>query len=104
MTVLGLPRQQFQEMLNLSEALRTHVDNYLRTPLPSVTKDGEAALEIAAGHEGEPALPGTFVNYETSPREYPLSVAQTILRVHARVADLYNDPMNQTGAATAPHH
>ena len=31
-----------------------------------------------------------------SPREYPLSVAQTILRIHTRVADLYNDPMNQT--------
>jgi Phage capsid-like protein len=29
------------------------------------------------------------------PREYELSVAQTILRVHTRVADLYNDPMNQ---------
>jgi hypothetical protein len=96
MIVLRLPRQQFQEMLNHSEALRTHVENYLTTPPPAVTKDGEAALEIAAGHEGEPALPGTFVNYETSPREYPLSVAQTILRIHTRVADLYNDPMNQT--------
>ena len=42
------------------------------------------------------ALPGTFVDYEASPREYPLSVAQTILRIHTRVADLYNEPMNQT--------
>jgi hypothetical protein len=40
-------------------------------------------------------LPGTFVNYDASPQEYSLSVAQTILRVHTRVADLYNDPMNQ---------
>jgi hypothetical protein len=42
-----------------------------------------------------PDLPGTFVDYETSPREYELSVAQTVLRVHSRVADLFNDPMNQ---------
>jgi hypothetical protein len=40
-------------------------------------------------------LPGTFVDYEDSPREYHLSVAQTMLRVHTRVADLYNNPMNQ---------
>ena len=96
MVVLRLPRQQFQDMLNQSEALRIHVENYLSGPRLPVTKDGEVAMEIAAGHEGEPALPGTFVNYETSPREYPLSVAQTILRIHSRVADLYNDPMNQT--------
>ncbi|MBU3865909.1 Crp/Fnr family transcriptional regulator, partial [Streptomyces sp. 4503] len=44
---------------------------------------------------GEPVLPGTFVDYELAPREYELSVAQTVLRVHTRVADLYNEPMNQ---------
>ncbi|HEV2763803.1 MAG TPA: hypothetical protein VGV38_12555, partial [Pyrinomonadaceae bacterium] len=36
------------------------------------------------------------VDYDPAPREYELSVAQTILRVHTRVADLYNHPMNQT--------
>ena len=60
------------------------------------TRHGEAAIELAAGHAGEPELPGTFVDYEPAPREYELSVAQTVLRVHTRVADLYNDPMNQT--------
>ncbi|OEV13683.1 Crp/Fnr family transcriptional regulator, partial [Streptomyces nanshensis] len=40
-------------------------------------------------------LPGTFVDYELNPRQYELAVAQTVLRVHTRVADLYNDPMNQ---------
>lgn len=47
------------------------------------------------GHHGEPTLPGAFVDYELEPREYELSVAQAILRVHSRVADLYNQPMNQ---------
>ncbi|WP_129838253.1 family 2B encapsulin nanocompartment shell protein [Streptomyces sp. RFCAC02] len=56
---------------------------------------GEAAIALASGHSGEPVLPGTFVDYELAPREYELSVAQTVLRVHSRVADLYNDPMNQ---------
>jgi hypothetical protein len=52
-------------------------------------------VTLAAGHGGEPVLPGTFVDYEAAPREYELSVAQTVLRVHTRVADLYNEPMNQ---------
>ncbi|MEN3541415.1 Crp/Fnr family transcriptional regulator, partial [Microbispora sp. ZYX-F-249] len=61
-----------------------------------VNRYGEAEIALAAGHEGEATLPGTFVDYEPGPREYELSVAQTILRVHSRVADLYNEPMNQT--------
>ena len=60
------------------------------------TSYGEAAIELPSGHSGEPVLPGTFVDYELRPREYELSVAQTVLRVHSRVADLYNQPMNQT--------
>ncbi|GDY31700.1 hypothetical protein GTS_33330 [Gandjariella thermophila] len=52
-------------------------------------------MSVASGHAGEPGLPGTFVDYEVSPREYELSVAQTVLRVHSRVADLYDKPMDQ---------
>lgn len=36
------------------------------------------------------------MDYDAAPREYELSVAQTVLKVHSRVADLYNQPMNQT--------
>jgi hypothetical protein len=64
--------------------------------LGSDNEHGEAAINLASGHVGEPDLPGTFVDYDASPREYELSVAQTVLRVHSRVADLYNEPMNQT--------
>src|ERR687886_2188333 len=52
-------------------------------------------IELIADHPQEHPLSGTYVDYELSPREYQLSVAQTVLRVHTRVADLYNDPMNQ---------
>lgn len=58
-------------------------------------KYGEAEISLSAGHVGEVALPGTFVDYDESLREYELSVAQTVLKVHSRVADLYNEPMNQ---------
>ncbi len=94
-TVLSLQFQTLQDLLNQSPELRAQVEQaQARAQLPQ-NKHGEAAIDLAAGHEGEPDLPGTFVNYDASPREYALSVAQTVLRVHTRVADLYNEPMNQ---------
>jgi hypothetical protein len=56
---------------------------------------GEAAIDVAAGHSGEVDLPLTFVDYEEHPREYPLEVVQTIMTMHTRVSDLYNDPIDQ---------
>ncbi len=94
-TVLSLQFQTLQALLNQSPELRAQVEQaQAKAQLPQ-NQHGEAAIHMAAGHEGEPDLPGTFVNYDASPREYALSVAQTILRVHTRIADLYNDPMNQ---------
>src|SRR5699024_9663086 len=58
-------------------------------------RGGEATLDLAAGHEGEHTLPSTFVDYEAAPREFELQVAQTVMRVHSRVADLFNQPMHQ---------
>ncbi|MEE1927274.1 family 2B encapsulin nanocompartment shell protein [Streptomyces sp. TRM 70351] len=94
-TVLALPLPEFRAVADRSEALRGHLDGYLSRALPRQNKRGEADIALASGHDGEPVLPGTFVDYETAPREYELSVAQTVLRVHSRVADLYNEPMNQ---------
>ncbi|MBG1243869.1 family 2B encapsulin nanocompartment shell protein [Nostoc sp. NZL] len=95
-TVLVLPQQAFRELLNQSQALQAHVDRFRSLPLVPQNESGEAAIEVTSGYVGELELPGTFVDYELSPREYELSVAQTVLRVHTRVADLYNEPMNQT--------
>jgi len=95
-TVLALPQQAFREVLNQSEALQAQVEQLrIRAQQPQ-NKYGEAAIALSSSHGGETQLPGTFVDYELSPREYQLSIAQTVLRVNNRVADLYNEPMNQT--------
>ncbi|MDT0449738.1 family 2B encapsulin nanocompartment shell protein [Streptomyces hesseae] len=94
-TVLALPRHAYEEVAGRSESLRSHVRRRRDEGELPRNKRGEADIALAAGHTGEPVLPGTFVDYELEPREYELSVAQTALRVHSRVADLYNDPMNQ---------
>jgi hypothetical protein len=93
--LLSLSRERFDELAEQSEELRDHLARLRDRPRPAQNKHGEAAITLASGHSGEPVLPGTFVDYELSPREYELSVAQTVLRVHTRVADLYNQPMNQ---------
>ncbi|WP_182900207.1 family 2B encapsulin nanocompartment shell protein [Microbispora sp. H10830] len=92
--VLVLDRSALDNLTALAGGLREHLG---RPPADRpVNRYGEAEIALAAGHVGEATLPGTFVDYELGPREYELSVAQTILRVHSRVADLYNEPMNQT--------
>ncbi|MFE6688987.1 family 2B encapsulin nanocompartment shell protein [Streptomyces sp. NPDC057743] len=94
-TALVLPWPAFQDLLSRRPGLVAHIEQHLaRTSRPTNTR-GEASVEVAAGHAGEPTLPGTFVDYDLSPREYELSVSQTVLRIHSRVADLYNHPMNQ---------
>ncbi|MFC5144402.1 family 2B encapsulin nanocompartment shell protein [Streptomyces aureoversilis] len=94
-TVLTMPRQAFHEVMEGSTGLRSHVEAFRTATSRPQNEHGESAIDVASGHSGEPALPGVFADYELSPREYELSVAQTVLRVHTRVADLYNEPMNQ---------
>lgn len=94
-TVLRLPRPSFRDLAEQSGTLRTHLEQVASRPNHAQNSEGESAVTVSAGHAGEPDLPGTFVDYDLAPREYELSVAQTVLRVHTRVADLYNKPMDQ---------
>jgi hypothetical protein len=87
----------FEEVVAQHESLQKHITAFkTRARKAKQDQTGEAAIELAAGQKGEYVLPGTFVDYELKPREYELSVAQTVLQVHTRVADLFNNPMNQT--------
>jgi CRP-like cAMP-binding protein len=93
--VLVLPAQAFQRVADQSEPLRDSIAGYRATFDRDQNEFGEAAIKLSAAHAQEDPLDGTFADYELTPREYQLSVAQTVLRVHTRVADLYNNPMNQ---------
>ncbi|WP_439680980.1 family 2B encapsulin nanocompartment shell protein [Embleya sp. MST-111070] len=95
-TVLELTRSDVDNLAERAESLRAHLDDVAQVPEQRTNKYGEAAIDMVAGHVGEAVIPHTFVDYELAPREYELSVAQTVLKVHTRVADLYNEPMNQT--------
>ncbi|MGH3856567.1 MAG: family 2B encapsulin nanocompartment shell protein, partial [Pseudonocardiaceae bacterium] len=94
-TVLSIPRQAFEEIIGQSEVLRAHVERFRALAEKPTNKKCEADIALTSGHEQHSDLAATFVDYDATPREYELSVAQTVLRVHTRVSDLYNNPMNQ---------
>jgi hypothetical protein len=96
--VLALSERAFMRLVDQSEPLRNSYEKFRRNVEnadKAADESGEKKINMAAGHKQEDPLDGTYVDYELSPREYQLSVAQTVLRVHTRVADLYNNPMNQ---------
>ncbi|MGW7257581.1 family 2B encapsulin nanocompartment shell protein [Streptomyces sp. NPDC054834] len=94
--VLALPWAVVTEFTERVPSLAAHLAAYVERNRRPMNRKGEADVPVQAGHVGEPTLPGGFVDYELSPREYELSLTQTVLRVHTRVADLYNNPMDQT--------
>jgi CRP-like cAMP-binding protein len=94
--VLALPWAVVEEFRERAPSLADHLAAYVERQRRPMNRKGEAEVPVQAGHVGEPTLPGGFVDYELAPREYELSLTQTVLRVHTRVADLYNDPMDQT--------
>ena len=93
--VLSLPQKVFEDLIEKTPKLHAHVEKFKETLRKPQDKNGQKAIELAAGHHGEPVLPGTFVDYDLAPRELELSVVQTILKVHTRIGDLYNNPMSQ---------
>jgi CRP-like cAMP-binding protein len=95
-TVLVTSRDAMTDLVRRFTSLREHVERLRASASLAQNKHGEAAIHLASGHAGEHTLPGTFVDYDLAPRQYELSIVQTVLRVHTRVADLYNEPMDQT--------
>ncbi|MET7476100.1 family 2B encapsulin nanocompartment shell protein [Streptomyces sp. NPDC005648] len=94
--LLVLPWDVVREFIDRAPSLAAHLEAFAERQKLPVNRKGEADVPMQAGHVGEPTITGGFVNYDLAPREYELSLTQTVLRVHTRVADLYNDPMNQT--------
>lgn len=52
-------------------------------------------VQVACTQRDESSLPETFVDYDTTPREYFLNGVSTILDIHTRVSDLYSSPHDQ---------
>lgn len=52
---------------------------------------------LCATNLGEHEIAQSYPDYEEWPREYTLSIVQTILRINGQVADVFNSPIDQMG-------
>lgn len=97
-TLLTLDRSKWEDLLRQQPefgqrltATVTGKDEWAN----KINEYGEHKIDVRSGHNGECSLPETYVDYIAEPREYPLSLVQTVLKIHTRVTDLYNDPIDQ---------
>ncbi len=95
---LTLERSRLQTLLAGEADLKNSFEQLVREHREVGVKhneQGEAGVDIATYREGEPELQRTFVDYDDNPRQYPLSVMQSVIRLHTRVTDLYNNVYDQ---------
>ena len=83
-----------KELPNLKADFKKAIDEHLELR-STVNRYGERNIDLVSGFAENVEIPETFVDYSATPREYSLSAVQTVVRVHTRVSDLYNDPFNQ---------
>jgi CRP-like cAMP-binding protein len=96
--VLSLSRKDLDAVLSEQPALKAEFQRVVAEHLQlssTVNRYGERNIDLVSGFAENVEIPETFVDYSASPREYALSSVQTVVRVHTRVSDLYNDPFNQ---------
>jgi hypothetical protein len=99
LSLLTLGRKDFDRLLKDAPGLREQLDEVMerREKLRATLANefGEQKLEMFTGQSGEKELAGTHVAYEEEPREYALTVLQSIVRIHTKIADIFNEPINQ---------
>ncbi len=82
------------EFPNLKEDFKKAIDKHIELR-STVNKYGERNIDLVSGFAENVEIPETFIDYSDKPREYSLNAIQTVVRVHTRVSDLYNNPYNQ---------
>jgi CRP-like cAMP-binding protein len=96
--ILSLSRKALDAILSekptWNQKFREVVAEYLELQ-SMVNRYGERNIDLISGFAENIQIPETYVDYSAKPREYPLSSVQTMVRVHTRVSDLYNDPYDQ---------
>ncbi|HAO00114.1 MAG TPA: Crp/Fnr family transcriptional regulator [Planctomycetaceae bacterium] len=96
--LVTLSRKDLDEALDAEPSVRgifrAAIDEHLQLR-STLNRYGERNIDLVSGFAENVEIPETFVDYAATPREYPLSAVQTVVRVHTRVSDLYNGPFDQ---------
>lgn len=98
-TVLGLDRKDFNGLLKdvsgLKERLLSEMEERERLRATLANEFGEQKLNVFTGDSSEDELAGTHVDFDESPKEFTLTALQSIVRIHTRMADIFNEPISQ---------
>ena len=70
-TLLAMQVADFARVREANPHLAAHIDAFAAQTSRKVNSKGEAVVEVAAGHEGEVELAGTYVDYELVPAGVP---------------------------------
>jgi len=96
--LLTLSRKDLDAILedvpSLRSTFKKAIDEHLELR-SALNRYGERNIDLVSGFAENVEIPETFVDYSATPREYSLSTVQTIVRLHTRVSDLFNDPYDQ---------
>lgn len=71
------------------------VNRIKKTMSAPVNEYGEKLIESNHRYINEDAIAQTYADYEEQPKEYMLSLVQTILRLNTNVTDIFNNPIDQ---------
>jgi hypothetical protein len=96
--ILLLDRGQFEALLNESPPLRALLEGNgpARANGQAPTNEyGEMDFATVTSRGDAEHLPGSYVDYDEAPREYPLTAVQAVVQIRTTIADLYNDPYDQ---------
>ncbi len=96
--LMSLESKQYDQLLAEQPALREQLERTFQNRAAEeqlAESSGERLIELTAAQGEDGLVPNSFADYDDDPREYHLDVVQSVLRVHSRVSDIYNQPMNQ---------
>ena len=71
-----------------------HIEKAQKNNSP-LNEYGEKLIATNYHHINEDTISETYANYDDQPKEYMLSLVQTILRLNTNVTDIFNNPINQ---------
>lgn len=98
-SVLRLDRKDFDKLLRDDSALKdrliAEMEERERLRITLANEFGEEKLPTFTGDSSEDELTGAHVAYDERPREFSLTMLQSIVRIHTRMADIFNEPINQ---------
>ncbi len=95
--VATVATKELSKLLASSPELQTKVDMMVkkRNDSLSVPETNEVVKEVSSSSSTLNDIADGFVQYKTDPREYPLNVVQTVLKIDTKITDIYNGPQDQ---------